>query len=268
VLGPQKQRRLEEPVIVSLDGLVPQDNFYRRIEAKLDLSFIRDWVGELYAERGRPSIDPVVFFKLQLILFFEGLRSERKLCETASLHLAHRWYLGYALDEPLPDHSSLTRIRTRLGVAIFQRFFERVVELCQDAGLVWGKELFFDGTRVRANADFDSLTPRFAQAAREHVTDLFADGRAPDVANSASEPPAADPSPASEAPSAVGSAVLAAAAPAALPAPTEPETTQRLAAENQAAWKLLEQRRLDPTRPPSGSGGVTDQRLDMLLADR
>jgi len=179
MLGPAKARRLDEPMLTSLERLVPASNFYRHLEAKLDLSFVRDWVGDLYAERGRPSIDPVIFFKLQLILFFEGLRSERKLIETASLHLAHRWYVGYALDEPLPDHSSLTRIRARLGVDIFQRFFERVVELCQEAGLVWGKELFFDGTRVRANADFDSLTPRFAQDAREHVTDLFAsDGSA------------------------------------------------------------------------------------------
>jgi hypothetical protein len=70
------------------------------------------------------------------VLFFEGIRSERKLVETASLTLAHRWYLGYALDEPLPDHSSLTRIRQRLGVETFARFFERVVDLCQEASLV------------------------------------------------------------------------------------------------------------------------------------
>src|SRR5215210_1000889 len=82
--------------------------------------------------------------KLQLILFFEGLRSERKLMETVALHLAHRWYLGYRLDEPLPDHSSLTRIRMRLGLAVFERFFEHVVALCQEAGLVWGRELIFD----------------------------------------------------------------------------------------------------------------------------
>ena len=62
-------------------------------------SLVRDWAKECYAERGRPSIDPVVFFKLQLVMFFEVIRSERKLIETASLHLAHRWYLGYALDE-------------------------------------------------------------------------------------------------------------------------------------------------------------------------
>jgi transposase len=74
-------------------------------------------------------------------MFFEGLRSERQLIQTASLNLAHRWYRGYALDEDLPDHSSLTRIRQRLGIDVFQRFFEQVVDLCQEAGLVWsGRE--------------------------------------------------------------------------------------------------------------------------------
>jgi transposase len=72
----------------------------------------------------------VIFFKPQLVMFFEGIRSERQLIATASLHLAHRWFLGYALNEPLPDHSSLTRIRERLGIVVFQRFFEKVVDLC------------------------------------------------------------------------------------------------------------------------------------------
>jgi len=130
MLGPAKPRRLDHPIAVSLEDLVPRDHFYRYLEAQLDLSCVRDWTRQRYAERGRPSIDPVIFFKLQLIMFFEGLRSERKLIETASLNLAHRWYLGYALDETLPDHSSLTRIRQRLGINVFQRFFEKVGDLC------------------------------------------------------------------------------------------------------------------------------------------
>ena len=93
MLGPPKLRRLDDPITVSVEDLVPPGHFYRHLEATLDLSFVRDWTRELYAERGRPSIDPVVFFKLQLVLFFEGIRSERKLIETASLNLAHRWYL-------------------------------------------------------------------------------------------------------------------------------------------------------------------------------
>src|SRR4051812_33555139 len=161
MLGPAKPRRLDEPIPVSRAALVPRDHFSRHLDARLDLGFVRCWARELYAERGRPSIDPVVFFKLQLVMFFEGIRSERKLVETASLNLAHRWYLGYALDEDLPDHSSLTRIRQRLGIDLFQRFFEQIVDLCQEAGLVWGREPDFDATKVAANADLDSLVPRF-----------------------------------------------------------------------------------------------------------
>ena len=163
MLGPPKARRVDRPVLASLDDLVPPGNFYRHLEAALDLAFVRDLVRDRYAGIGRPSLDPVVYFKLQLVMFFEGLRSERKLVETASLHLAHRWYLGYALDEPLPDHSTLSKVRQRLGVGVFRRFFEHVVERCRDAGLVWGKELFFDATRVRANAAVDSVVPRLGQ---------------------------------------------------------------------------------------------------------
>jgi transposase len=65
MLGPAKARRLNQPIAVSLEDLVPQGNFYRHLDATLDLSFVREWVQELYAERGRPSIDPVIYFKLQ-----------------------------------------------------------------------------------------------------------------------------------------------------------------------------------------------------------
>jgi hypothetical protein len=77
---------------------VPRDHFYRQLEAKLDLGFVREVVRDLYEPTGRPSIDPVVFFKLQLIMFFEGIRSERQLIEVARLNLAHRWYLGWFSD--------------------------------------------------------------------------------------------------------------------------------------------------------------------------
>jgi transposase len=149
MLGPPKARNnLDRPVLISLESAVPQDHFYRHLERTLDLSFVRDRVADRYAEAGRPSIDPVVFFKLQLVMSFEGIRSERKLIELASLNLAHRWYLGYNLDEPLPDHSSLSKIRTRLGLSIVRRFFETIVEQCIQAGLVWGKELIFDATNL------------------------------------------------------------------------------------------------------------------------
>jgi transposase len=124
------------PRDISLEELVPKDHFYRRLQARLDLSFVRELVGPLYANGGRPSVDPVVFFKLQLVMFFEDLRSERQLMRVVSDRLSLRWYLGYDLHEPLPDHSSLTRIRERYGLAVFRRFFERIVQECFAAGLV------------------------------------------------------------------------------------------------------------------------------------
>jgi len=157
---------------VSLEDLVPPDHFYRHLERVLDLAFVRELVRGTYADIGRPSIDPVVFFKMQLILFFEGLRSERQLLRVVADRLSLRWYLGYDLAEPLPDHSSLTRIRERYGLAIFRRFFEAVVEQCIAAGLVWGEELYIDATKVAANADLDSLQARFAVEA--HLAHLFA----------------------------------------------------------------------------------------------
>jgi transposase len=174
-----KQRAFAPLIHVSLEELVPQDHFYRHVERTLDLSFVREFVQSTYAGSGRPSIDPVVFFKLQLVMFFEGLRSERQLMRHAADRLSVRWYLGYDLNEPLPDHSSLTRIRERYGLDVFRRFFDAIVEQCQQEKLVWGRELYIDSTQVNANAALDSLTPRFAVEARAaiqaHLAALFAE---------------------------------------------------------------------------------------------
>ena len=175
-----KERRFEPlPRQISLEDLVPEDNFYRRLEATLDLSFVREMVRPLYARGGRPSVDPVVFFKLQLVMFFEGIRSERELMRVAADRLSVRWYLGYDLHEPLPDHSNLTRTRERFGLLVFRRFFERIMEECIQAGLVRGDELFFDSTKVEGAAAVDSLAPRWAVEA--HLDELFEEQ--PEVSN-------------------------------------------------------------------------------------
>lgn len=157
---------------VSLDDLVPADHFYRHLERTLDLSFVRALVLPCYAAGGRPSIDPIVFFKLQLVMFFEGIRSERHLMRSVADRLSARWYVGYDLDESLPNHSSLTKIRERYGVEVFRRFFDAVLAQCQAAGLIWGAELYADATKVQANASYSSYRPRSFVAA--HLNALFA----------------------------------------------------------------------------------------------
>src|SRR5918997_2738736 len=166
-----KMRNFSPLPNLSLEEFVPKDNFYRRLDAMLDLSFVRDLVRDRYASSGRPSVDPVVFFRLQLVMFFEDIRSERRLMKVVADRLSIRWFLGYDLNEELPHHSSLTNIRERYGLEIFRHFFEEIVELCIEAGLVWGEELYFDATKVEPNASIDSLAPRWAVEA--HLDELF-----------------------------------------------------------------------------------------------
>jgi transposase len=210
---------------VSLEDLVPADHFYRHLDRVLDLAFVRDLVRDTYAPVGRPSIDPVVFFRLQLVLFFEGLRSERQLLRMAADRLSVRWYLGYDLGEALPHHSSLTRIRGRYGLPVFRRFFEAVVEQCVRAKLVWGRELYFDATQVDAHASLDSAAPRFAVEA--HLRTLFgaADVDAPDA------PDASD--------AAGGGTPTPSGGPVALPVPGAPAARAALAAANAARHDWL-----------------------------
>jgi transposase len=208
-----KVRLFEALEQVCLEDLVPKDHFYRHVDRKLDLSFVRDLVRACYAAGGRPSVDPVVFFKLQLIMFFEGIRSERQLMVVAADRLSLRWYLGYDLHEALPDHSSLSKIRDRYGVTIFRRFFDRIVEQCQKEGLIWGKEIYLDSTQVEANADKDKMVARFyVDAMNEHLAVLFPETES-------------DPQPEPIAPE---------AAPIRLPVTLAPEVEAELAARNAA----------------------------------
>ncbi len=109
----QKERCFAPLVNVSLEGLVPHDHFYRHLERTLDLSFVREFVQETYAGGGRPSIDPVVFFKLQLVMFFEGIRSERLLMRHATDRLSVRWYVGvrHVTHCSIPSQTERTRRR-------------------------------------------------------------------------------------------------------------------------------------------------------------
>jgi len=186
MMGTKERKFRPLPDDLCLETLVPKDNFYRRLQERIDLSFVRELVLPFYANAGRHSIDPVVFFKLQLVLFFENLRSERQLMEVVADRLSLRWYLGYDLDERLPDHSSLTRIRERYGLEIFRSFFERIVQMCVEAGLVRGEELFIDSTKVEADAAVDSLAPRWFVEA--HLQGLFEEDSGEDEKTNAEGP--------------------------------------------------------------------------------
>ena len=129
MVGNQDRWREDIFVACPLRDLVPDDHILKRVDRVLDLSWLAGEVGSLYAAgQGRPSIDPEVAVRLMLAGFFEGIVHDRKLLRQAEVNVAIRWFCGYGLDEALPDHSSLTRIRQRWGAARFRRIFERTVQ--------------------------------------------------------------------------------------------------------------------------------------------
>lgn len=162
----------------SLDKVVPEGHLLRHLEATVDLSFVRELCAPYYSHTGQPSVDPVVLFKMMLLGYLYGITSERRLAEECSLHLAFRWYLGYDLDEPTPDHSVISKARVRYGKEVFEAFFQRVLKLCVEAGLVDGERIFADSTLITANASVSSIIPREqrfqpALCPEEHLKKVF-----------------------------------------------------------------------------------------------
>jgi transposase len=104
----------------SLDSRVPEGHLLRRIEAVVDLGFVRHLTEPFHSHTGQPSVDPVVLFKMALLGYLYGLPSERRLAEEVELNLAYRWFLGYDLDEATPNHSVLSKARRRFGPGVYE----------------------------------------------------------------------------------------------------------------------------------------------------
>jgi transposase len=137
---------------------IPRSNFYERLAQVLDLAFIYPLTAPLYAPvLGRPSLDPVVFFKCMFVGFFENIVYDAELEYRLADSLTLRRFLGYSLEERTPDESTLRKTRQRLPEALFDAVFPRVLDQCQAAGLLPGRVIGTDSTLLNANASMDSL---------------------------------------------------------------------------------------------------------------
>lgn len=137
---------------------IPQGHFYERLAQVLDLTFVYRLTAPLYAARlGRPSLDPVVFFKCMLVGFFENIVADTELEYRIADSLTLRRFLGYSLEERTPDESTLRKTRQRMPEEAFREVFSRVLDQCQAAGLLKGRAVGTDSTLVDANASMDSL---------------------------------------------------------------------------------------------------------------
>lgn len=142
---------------VDLEQRVRSDHPLRRIAAVVDFGFVRGAVAECYGYNGNVSVDPEVILKLMFLLFYEDVASERELMRMIPERLDWLWFLGYGLEDDIPDHSVLSKARARWGVEVFEQLFVRVVGQCVAAGLVDGQKLHVDASLVEANASKDSV---------------------------------------------------------------------------------------------------------------
>lgn len=150
---PQTQSTLE---FVSIDELVPADHLLRKVEKAIDFTFIHDLVKDLYcADNGRPALDPTLLFKLLLIGYLFGVRSERQLIREVQVNVAYRWFLGLSLTDKLPDASTLSQNRRRRfnDSGVYQQIFDEIVFQAMRKKLVSGNTLYTDSTHLKASAN-------------------------------------------------------------------------------------------------------------------
>ena len=178
MLGRKERDQLELFISGSLRQLIPDDHVLVRVDAVLDLSWLRAEIADLYCpDNGRPGIDPEVAVRLMLAGFLLGIVHDRRLMRETAVNIAIRWFVGYGLHEPLPDHSSLTRIRQRWGAERFRRIFERTVQACIAAKIATGEVVHIDASLIRAHVSWDALAVRHVEAVAQAEDEALRDGR-------------------------------------------------------------------------------------------
>ena len=161
---------------VVIDQLVPKEHLLRKIDAAVDFTQLYEMVEPLYCEdNGRPSIDPVVLFKMVLIQHLYGLPSLRRTAEEVSLNVAYRWFLGYTLQEETPHFSTVSyNFRHRFTEETVDRVFAWILDEVAKAGYLSPKAVFIDGTHIKANANTKKqMKEQIPTAARHYAKELM-----------------------------------------------------------------------------------------------
>ena len=157
---------------LSLERRIGQDHPLRKVKKLIDFTFVRKEVECLYGKNGNESADPAVVMKLMFLLFYEDIKSERSLASQLPLRLDWLWFCDYDIDDVTPNHSVISKARSRWGIDVFTRFFKNVLEQCIEAGLADGHIIHIDSSTVNANADKDKLRPKLELLGRQFYQEL------------------------------------------------------------------------------------------------
>jgi transposase len=157
--------------MVCIEDLVPKNHILRDIDQAIDFSFIYDEVKGLYCEdNGRPSVDPVVLFKIVLIQYTFGIRSMRQTIKEIEVNMAYRWFLGYDMRERIPHFTTFGKnyVRRFADSNIFEQIFEHILSEAVRSGFVDASAVFIDGTHIKANANNKKYTNELVKIEAKH----------------------------------------------------------------------------------------------------
>lgn len=166
-MGTQRQRERQADLWIASHAIIqaPGHAFYDRLEQVLRTHRFDARVEHLCRRfyrgaKGRPSLPPGVYFRLMMVGYFEGLDSERGIAWRVADSLSLRQFLGYALDQATPDHSTISRTRRLLWLSTHKAIFRWVLQLLAQEGLLVGKAVAVDATTLEANAAMRALVRR------------------------------------------------------------------------------------------------------------
>lgn len=171
MLSKNRKSKNNQLEIVCIEDLVPGNHILRDIDKAIDFSFIHELVQEYYCtDNGRPSIDPVVLFKIVLIQYTFGIRSMRQTIKEIEVNMAYRWFLGYGMTEPVPHFTTFGKnyLRRFADTDIFEQIFERILGEAIAAGFVDASAVFIDSTQIKANANNHKYTKEVVKKESKH----------------------------------------------------------------------------------------------------
>ena len=145
----------EQLEMLTIEQLVPKDHLVRKLDAAIDFTFIYPLVEHLYSAVGRPSIDPVVLFKMTFIQYTFGIRSMRQTIKEIETNMAYRWFLGFGFHTEVPHFTTFGKnyVRRFQETDIFEQIFFHILKEIMDRGLLSEEHVFIDSTHVKASAN-------------------------------------------------------------------------------------------------------------------
>ncbi len=159
-----------EILMTTMEELVPQDSLFRKIDKYIDFTFIYDKVKDLYCENnGRPSIDPVVLFKLVFIQTLDGIKSMRQTCKKIKVDAEYRWFLGIPFGQDTPHFSTFCKNYERRykDSDVFEEIFIEMVNQANKYKLVDGTTFYTDSTHKKANANKNKYDDEVVEVVKE-----------------------------------------------------------------------------------------------------